>query len=237
MGIAKILLVDDLKLTLEIAKSALVNSGAAIITANDGAEALSRVKKERPDLVLMDLFMPEMNGDECCKLIKEDPSISHIPIVLMSSAARLNRLDKATISLCVGTLRKPFSKSEFLEKVQEHADIKCRKNPRLPVSFDVSFKHNEKILRGRMTNLSHGGIFIESEHVVPKGAKVDIAVACKKAGLFELFGKVAWSGINSKQSGPQQSGGMGIKFLDQDAAHINAIKSLAGDLSSALEAK
>jgi len=87
MGIAKILLVDDLKLTIEIAKSALINSGAAIITASNGADALIRIKKESPDLVLMDLFMPEMNGDECCKLIKEDPSISHIPVVLMSTLA------------------------------------------------------------------------------------------------------------------------------------------------------
>ena len=235
MSIAKILVVDDLKLTLEIAKSALINSGAAIITASNGAEALSRIKKESPDLVIMDLFMPEMNGDECCKLIKEDPSISHIPIVLMSSSARLNGLDKSTLSLCVGIMRKPFSKSEFLEKVQEHADIKCRKNPRLPVSFDVCFKHNEKILRGRMTNLSRGGIFIESEHIAPKGAKIDIAVSTKQAGFFELFGKVVWSGNDSKQSGPQQSGGMGVEFLEQDGALKSAIKSLAGDLSSALE--
>ncbi len=61
MSLTKILLVDDVKLTLEIAKSALINSGATIITATDGAEALSLVKKESPDLVLMDLFMPEMN--------------------------------------------------------------------------------------------------------------------------------------------------------------------------------
>ena len=235
MSITKILVVDDLKLTLEIATSALINSGAHIMTANNGAEALSRVKKERPDLVLMDLFMPEMNGDECCKLIKEDPSISHIPIVLMSSAARLSGLDQATISLCAGTLRKPFSKSEFLEKVQEHADIRCRKNPRLPVSFDVSFKHNENILKGRMTNLSKGGLFIESEHVAPKGAKIDIAVADKKTGLLELFGKVAWNGIDSKQSDDRQLAGMGIEFLEQDKSLKNAIKSLAGDLSSALE--
>ena len=234
MSLTKILLVDDVELTLEIAKSSLINSGAVIITATDGAEALTRVKEERPDLVLMDLFMPEMNGDECCKLIKEDPSISHIPIVLMSSTARLSGLDKSTLSLCDGIMKKPFSKSEFLEKVKKHANIKCRNNPRLPVNFDVSFKHNEKVLRGRITNLSHGGIFIESEHIVPKGAKIDIAVATKQAGFFELFGKVVWSGIGSNQSESKGSGGMGIKFLEQEQGLENAVNSLAGNLSSVL---
>ncbi len=235
MSITKILLVDDLKLTLEIAKSALINSGATIITANNGDEALSRVKEEKPDLVLMDLFMPKMNGDECCKLIKEDPSISHIPVILISSPARLSGLDKSTLSLCDGIMKKPFSKSDFLEKVKEYVHIKCRTYPRLPVSFDVSFKHAEKVLRGRITNLSHGGVCIESEHIVPKGAKIDIAVASKQAGFFELFGKVVWSAIDSKQSESQRLGGMGIKFLEQDSMHKDAVNSLAGSLSSALD--
>lgn len=235
MGMAKILLVDDLKLTLEIAKSALINSGAVIITATNGAEALTIVKKEKPDLVLMDLFMPVMSGDECCKLIKEDNSISHIPVVLTSSAARLSGLNKSTLSLCDGIMKKPFSKSDFLETVNEYVEIKCRNNPRVPVNFDVSFKHAEKVLRGRITNLSRGGVCIETEHIAPKGAKIDIAVASKQSGFFELFGKVVWTRLNSKQSDPKGLSGMGIKFLEQDSAHEDAVKSLAGNLSSSLD--
>lgn len=235
MSITKILLVDDLKLTLEIAKSALTNSGAVILTASDGAEALTRVKAEKPDLIFMDLFMPNMGGDECCKLVKEDPTISHIPIILTSSTARLNGLDKNIISLCDGIMEKPFSKSEFLEKVKEHVEIICRSHPRLVVSFDISFIHGEKVLRGRIANISRGGVYIESEQTLPVGTKTSIAVTSKQAGFFELFGKVVWSCPNSNQSDPKGLGGMGIKFLEQDSAYENAMIALTGDLSSSLD--
>ena len=76
--------------------------------------------------------------------------------------------------------------------------------------------------------------YIETENVLTEGTKVDIAVTTKQAGCFELFGKVAWSFIDSKQPESKRSGGMGIKFLEQNPAFKNAVNSLAGNLSSAL---
>ena len=160
--------------------------------------------------------------------------MSHIPVVLISSSTRLEGLDKNTLSFFDGTMKKPFSKGEFLEKVKEYVDIKCRKSPRLAVNYDITCKNGAKTFRGRMTNLSHGGMYIETENVLTEGTKVDIAVTTKRSGCFELFGKVAWTYMKSNASQRDNSSGMGIKFLEQDPALKNAVNSLAGSLSSAL---
>ena len=84
MSITKILLVDDLKLTIEIAKSALINSGAAIITAADGTAALTIAKKEKPDLILLDINMPTMNGLQMLERLKKHQDLKDIPVIMIT---------------------------------------------------------------------------------------------------------------------------------------------------------
>ena len=69
----KILLVDDVKLLLEVQKKYLSASLIQILTACDGHEALEVAGKERPDLIIMDNYMPRMDGITCCRLIKQKP--------------------------------------------------------------------------------------------------------------------------------------------------------------------
>src|SRR6185369_2073121 len=84
----KILLVDDVRLLLDIQKRFLASSQVRILTAGDGAEALEIVRLEHPDLIIMDKYMPKMNGLDCCVAIKADQSIAHIPVIMSTNAAR-----------------------------------------------------------------------------------------------------------------------------------------------------
>ena len=68
----KILIVDDLEMNLDVCMSVFSRVACKLYTAKNGLEALEITKRIRPDLIILDLHMPEMDGDECCRLIKDD---------------------------------------------------------------------------------------------------------------------------------------------------------------------
>ena len=79
----KFLLVDDVELFLNLEKSFLDRESFIIDTARSGKEALEKIRADKPDLVLLDLYMPEMNGDEVCRQIKSDPLTRDIIVIMM----------------------------------------------------------------------------------------------------------------------------------------------------------
>lgn len=82
---ARVLVVDDILPNVKLLEAKLTSEYYNVITAMSGKEALEKVKSERPDLVLLDIMMPEMDGFEVCKIIKSDPETAHIPIVMVTA--------------------------------------------------------------------------------------------------------------------------------------------------------
>ncbi|MGT2958741.1 DNA-binding response regulator [Streptococcus bovimastitidis] len=113
----KILIVDDEKPISDIIKFNLTKEGYDIITAFDGREAVAAFEDEKPDLVILDLMLPEMDGLEVAKEIRKT---SHIPIIMLS--AKDSEFDKV-IGLEIGAddyVTKPFSNRELLARVKAH---------------------------------------------------------------------------------------------------------------------
>ena len=81
----KILLVDDEPDILEIVSYNLLNEGYQVITAENGIEAVKKAKKELPQLVILDVMMPEMDGIEACELIRKDPNLKHVVITFLTA--------------------------------------------------------------------------------------------------------------------------------------------------------
>jgi len=82
---SKVLVVEDSVTQREMISQLLKNSGLAVTVANDGLEALGRLKNTKPDIVVLDIVMPKMNGYEVCRRIKSDPTTKDIPVVMCSS--------------------------------------------------------------------------------------------------------------------------------------------------------
>lgn len=82
---ARVLVVDDVDVNIKILEAKLRASYFEVSTATSGAEALEKAEKERPDLILLDVMMPEMNGFECCRRLKANPALSHIPVVMVTA--------------------------------------------------------------------------------------------------------------------------------------------------------
>src|SRR4051812_2393411 len=84
-SVGSVLIVDDIPGNARLVESLLAPDGHVVRTAGDGAEALRLVGAEPPDLVLMDVMMPNLDGFEACRAIKQDPSTRLIPVVLVTS--------------------------------------------------------------------------------------------------------------------------------------------------------
>lgn len=111
----KILLVDDEPEILEICRDYLRASGYEVVTAKDGAQGLSAARREKPDLVVLDLMMPEMDGLDVCRAIRRE---SNVPIIMLT--ARVEETDKL-IGLELGAddyMTKPFSPRELVARVK-----------------------------------------------------------------------------------------------------------------------
>ncbi len=111
----KILLIDDEPEILEICRDYLKASGYDVVTAKDGVQGLAAARREKPDLVVLDLMLPEMNGLDVCRAIRRE---SDVPIIMLT--ARVEEMDKL-IGLEIGAddyMTKPFSPRELVARVR-----------------------------------------------------------------------------------------------------------------------
>ena len=94
----------------------LTAKGFEVITAYDGLDALEKVKSEKPDLILLDVMMPVMNGFEVCQKLKSDPESMDIPIIMLSAAAQSDTITKSIEMGAKDYIVKPFE-PEKLDKM------------------------------------------------------------------------------------------------------------------------
>ena len=118
------MVVDDLESNIQIIGAALGKLGFEILPATSGDQALKRLAARRPDLILLDLLMPDMDGFEVCRRIQENPSWAEIPIVFLSSADDKDLIVRALESGGVDYVTKPFNRAELIVRVRTHLELK-----------------------------------------------------------------------------------------------------------------
>jgi CheY-like chemotaxis protein len=121
----KILLVDDTETILALEKMMLRDLGCEIITAKNGAEAVKAVHEHHPDVVLLDVVMPEMGGIEACRVLKGDPRTSGVPIIMVTTRGETDFVTRAFKAGCNDYLTKPIDRLELLAKIEVYiADVR-----------------------------------------------------------------------------------------------------------------
>ncbi len=119
-----ILVIDDVKLNFQLIQSILEYPGYQTIFAQSGKEALELIGTIKPDLILLDLRMPEMDGLEVCEKIQEQPSLKEIPIIFVSASPEKQDLLEALDRGAVDYITKPFHPQELLARVKIHLSLK-----------------------------------------------------------------------------------------------------------------
>lgn len=121
MALNKILLVDDSPADLENLRTAVADLGARVISATNGKEAIDMAKQEKPDVILMDIVMNDLDGYGACRAITRDPETSEIPVIFVTSKSQ--RADKmwGEKQGARGMITKPYSKEEIEQEVRRIA--------------------------------------------------------------------------------------------------------------------
>ena len=116
---ARILVVDDTPANIKLLRDLLASKGYEVSTAVDGEEALAKVAAEKPDLVLMDIQLPGINGMEAFRQVRADPGCAKIPVVAFT--ASVTPTDRSQISAAGfdAFISKPINLKEFLEAVRK----------------------------------------------------------------------------------------------------------------------
>ena len=115
-----ILVVEDQEDNRQIMRDLLTANDYEMTEAENGEEALAAVAKDRPDLILMDIQLPVMDGCETTRRIKADPSLSSIPIIAVTSYALSGDEEKARAAGCNDFVPKPFSPRHLLAKIRQY---------------------------------------------------------------------------------------------------------------------
>ena len=102
-----------------LAKKALESKGHSVITASNGAEGVEKAKSEKPDLILMDIVMPDMNGFKATREISKNPETSHIPVIIMSSKDQATYMEWAKRQGATSYIVKPVNEDDLLAAVDQ----------------------------------------------------------------------------------------------------------------------
>lgn len=114
----KVLVVDDDPVVIRLVKEILKNIGYEVETAKDGIDAMVLVQKEKPDLIVLDIMMPELNGYDVLRTLKFTDEYKEIPVLLLT--AREQELDRRIGEMMgIDYLQKPVNREAFIERIQK----------------------------------------------------------------------------------------------------------------------
>ncbi len=117
----KLVIADDMDTVLMLEEILLKKTGYEIIKAKTGTEALKKIQTAKPKIALLDLIMPEMNGDAICRFIKNNNELKHIKIVIITSHGKPEDKERAMKSGCDYFLTKPVSSRQLLDIIAKES--------------------------------------------------------------------------------------------------------------------
>jgi CheY-like chemotaxis protein len=115
----KVLLVDDSSTVLLMEKMLLGRAAYDVITAADGAEAVDKARREAPDIILLDLVMPNVDGFEALKRLKSDETTRGIPVIMVTTKSETDKVQTAFALGCADFTTKPIDGPDLLAKIKK----------------------------------------------------------------------------------------------------------------------
>ncbi len=166
----------------------------ALQSAEGGARGLSLAITELPDLILVDLFLPDLDGYQVCRLLREEPRTQGIPVVILTASSDLALHRQAYAAGARACLPKPVSRESLLATL-DAVLASQRRFPRVAVTCPVLARVPQfpgRTLRGIVRNLSRGGLLAEFPVKLVVGSEVEFTLETPQ-GAFPETGRVVWA--------------------------------------------
>ena len=150
-----ILIVDDLPENVLVVEKTLQREGYRTAIATSGEEAIERVQTIRPDLILLDVLMPKVDGFEVCRQIKADPDLNYVPVIFLTALNEPKYILEGFEAGGVDFISKPFNLTELLARVKTHVDLKkTQAENELNISKLKKANHELNLAKNMLTELN-----------------------------------------------------------------------------------
>lgn len=212
----KILVVDDAAMFRDLESLFLARSGQ-VLTACDADQAWEILHRERPDVVVTDLLMPGMDGDDLCRRIKADPDLRRTPVVIVTARNVGEQHERAVRAGADDVVEKPVNRVSLIQAVNNFLRLTVRGLVRVALDTDVRIAASEGELWARSRNVSRGGMFVESETALEPASEVQLEFKLPEwPRSLSPTAKVVWRRPSSRMV----ASGLGLQFLklDREAA-------------------
>lgn len=223
-----ILISADIELFLRLERTFLLREEFHLVTANSGREVLEFVRKINLDIIFLDLFLPDMEGDECCLILKGDERYRPIPVIMVVNNEQQSDFERCQRAGCDAIVTRPINRPAFLGTLQKFLQIQERFPPRYPFRLVVQYESSPfKFTRGDSVNLSTGGLFIETDHPLVVNTLLTVEIFAPHEGTsIRCNASVAW--INSPAHLQNQGlpSGMGLRFVDLKVRDLEWIQRI-----------
>ena len=217
---AKVLLVDDVELFLELEKSYLEECGYDLVTADSGEETLRRIDELAPDIVLLDFYMPGMNGDEVCIALKRSERWKDLPIIMVTAAGQMEEIQQCLASGCDDYVTKPVDKEELQEKIRRLLGLLDQQTAeRVMLSLPVTIHFSGKSFQARTRDISLNGAYLQTDADIAENSAIDLTLSLGDDASLHLLGKV-------KRNNPEASDGFGVYFIHPGEKEVTVLNDL-----------
>ena len=215
----KILIVDDLRAFIDKEQSILNRSDFKIFTTTSSQEALQLHRAEKMDLIVLDLDMPELNGDDLCSLIRKDPRAQNVSVIAVGTDSESDR-NRAKRCQANAYVTKPIRPLQLLEKVSQLLEIPERKSYRVLLKITVNGESTSDSFFCSSHNISTSGILIETEKILNRGDSISCSFflpGAERISTDAQIVRVATNGTGSFH--------YGAHFTNLDPRHRASIDS------------
>ncbi len=221
-----VLLADDTPLFIRLAKDLFRRHQVDILVAQDGHEAVELVKEHKPNLVLMDLYMPGCNGDEACKQIKSSTVLRSIPVIMITSSDNPRDIERCLAAKCDQVFQKPLTMEHVRDINEKYLNLPGWSGKRVELGAVTKFHVvPEKPFTGSLLDISVGGVFLETAEFFPLNTELNLEFQLnqEKASIV-CKGRVSWVNCEGNFK-TYETQGVGLEFVDIKKLDILAIQA------------
>lgn len=210
----KILLVDDVDFFLDVEMDFLARTPVEILTAGNGADALRLIRQERPQLVYLDVTLPDIDGAECCRRIKDDPYLRLTPVILVFASSKDLSADAMEQYGCDDVLAKPLERKVFLNCGYRFLFGVERRNKRVRCQTPIHCRFEHDSLESNVVDINVHGVYVQSRMSVLPGTTLTVSFKLPAIDTaIEGRARVAWVNQGAQRNNLNLPQGFGVQLL------------------------